>query len=160
MRAARGCDPGAIALRWIPGLVLEAMLEWQRRCGGLPSLYDWSRTHARRRGGEALRRLNQVVGCRRASGRSFGSFAAKREVPFGVSATMQGAIVAGSAGTRQSGGGSFDEPGARSPSMMISTSRGQRPMPGPASCWVVLPRPHTIVGMSSQVRSRRSLPAR
>ena len=74
--------------------------------------------------------------------------------------TMQGAIVAGSAGTRQSGGGSFDEPGARSPSMMISTSRGQRPMPGPASCWVVLPRPHTIVGMSSQVRSRRSLPAR
>ena len=32
-RTARGCHPGAIARRWIPGLVLEAMLEWQLRCG-------------------------------------------------------------------------------------------------------------------------------
>ena len=131
-----------------------------RRCGGLPSSYDWSRTHARRRGGEALRRLNH--GCwPSASERAFlRSLGAKREVPLGVGTRMQGAIVAGAAGTSQSGGGSFDEPGARSPSMMISTSRGQRPMPGPASCWVVLPSPHTIVGMSSQVRSGRSLPAR
>src|SRR5438067_1426392 len=33
------------------------MLEWRRRYGMLPSSYDWSRTHARRRGGEALERL-------------------------------------------------------------------------------------------------------
>ena len=31
--------------------------EWRDRYGRLPSSYDWSRTHARRRGGEALERL-------------------------------------------------------------------------------------------------------
>ena len=31
--------------------------EWRARYGRLPSSYDWSRTHARRRGGEALERL-------------------------------------------------------------------------------------------------------
>ena len=30
------------------------------RYGRLPSSYDWSRTHARRRGGQALERLNRV----------------------------------------------------------------------------------------------------
>jgi hypothetical protein len=34
-----------------------AMLEWRERYGRLPSSSDWSRTHARRRGGEALQRL-------------------------------------------------------------------------------------------------------
>ena len=34
------------------------MLAWELRYGRPPSSYDWSRTHARRRGGEALRRLN------------------------------------------------------------------------------------------------------
>jgi hypothetical protein len=29
----------------------------ERRYGAAPSSYDWSRTHARRRGGEALKRL-------------------------------------------------------------------------------------------------------
>jgi hypothetical protein len=37
--------------------VLEAMREWRVRHGRLPSSYDWSRTHARRRGGEALDRI-------------------------------------------------------------------------------------------------------
>jgi hypothetical protein len=37
--------------------VLAAMLEWRGRYGQLPTSYDWSRTHARRRGGEALQRL-------------------------------------------------------------------------------------------------------
>jgi hypothetical protein len=37
--------------------VLAAMLEWRDRYGRLPSSYDWSRTHARRRGKHALRRL-------------------------------------------------------------------------------------------------------
>ena len=46
-------DPG----RWTRELVIAAMLEWRDRYGGLPSSYDWSRTHARRRGGEALERL-------------------------------------------------------------------------------------------------------
>jgi hypothetical protein len=33
------------------------MLKWRRRYGRLPTSYDWSRTHARRRGGEAPERL-------------------------------------------------------------------------------------------------------
>jgi len=33
------------------------MLDWRRRYGGLPSSYNWSRTHARPRRGEGLERL-------------------------------------------------------------------------------------------------------
>jgi hypothetical protein len=39
--------------------VLAAMLDWRSRYRRLPSSYDWSRTHVRRRGGEALLRLNR-----------------------------------------------------------------------------------------------------
>ena len=52
------CHPGAIDPRWTREGVLAAMGDWRDRFGWLPSSYDWSRTHARRRGGEALRRLN------------------------------------------------------------------------------------------------------
>jgi hypothetical protein len=55
----KACHPGAIACRWTPELVLEAMREWRRLYGRLPSSYDWSRTHAGRRGGEALARVAQ-----------------------------------------------------------------------------------------------------
>jgi hypothetical protein len=51
------CHPGAIQRRWTRELVLEAMVEWQRRFGWLPTSYDWSATHARRRAGQALKRL-------------------------------------------------------------------------------------------------------
>jgi hypothetical protein len=51
------CHPGAIRRRWTRGLVIAAMLEWYERYGRLPSSYDWSRTHARRRGADAVRRL-------------------------------------------------------------------------------------------------------
>ena len=57
----KACHPGAIERRWTRERVVEAMLDWRRRYGRLPSSYDWSRTHASRRGGEALRRLNH--GC-------------------------------------------------------------------------------------------------
>ena len=33
------------------------MRAWRARYGAAPSSYDWSRTHARRRGGEALKRV-------------------------------------------------------------------------------------------------------
>ena len=33
------------------------MRAWRDRYGRLPTSYDWSRTHARRRGGQALTRL-------------------------------------------------------------------------------------------------------
>jgi hypothetical protein len=53
----KACHPGAIERRWTRERVVEAMLDWHRRYDRLPSSYDWSRTHARRRGGEALKRL-------------------------------------------------------------------------------------------------------
>jgi hypothetical protein len=52
------CHPGAIERRWTRERVLNAMLRWSTRYGRLPSSYDWSRTHARRRGGEPLERLS------------------------------------------------------------------------------------------------------
>jgi hypothetical protein len=51
------CHPGAIAPQWTRERVREAMRGWRARYGAAPSSYDWSRTHARRRGGEALKRL-------------------------------------------------------------------------------------------------------
>jgi hypothetical protein len=56
-RYCKRCHPGAIERRWTRELVISAMREWRERYGGLPSSYDWSRTHARRRGERALRRL-------------------------------------------------------------------------------------------------------
>jgi hypothetical protein len=55
----KACHPGAIERRWTRERVLAAMTEWRSRYGRLPTSYDWSRTHARRRGGEALARLAQ-----------------------------------------------------------------------------------------------------
>lgn len=54
----KACHPGAIERRWTRGRVLDAMLRWSTRYGQLPSSHDWSRTHARRRGGEVLERLS------------------------------------------------------------------------------------------------------
>jgi DNA-binding CsgD family transcriptional regulator len=51
------CHPGAIAPQWTRERVREAMRAWRARYGAAPSSYDWSRTHAHRRGGEALKRL-------------------------------------------------------------------------------------------------------
>ena len=55
----KACHPGAIEQRWTRDRVLDAMGAWRARYGRLPSSYDWSRTHARRRGGEALERLRE-----------------------------------------------------------------------------------------------------
>jgi AraC-like DNA-binding protein len=51
------CHPGAIAPKWTRERVRDAMRAWRDRYGDPPSSYDWSRTHARRRGGQALERL-------------------------------------------------------------------------------------------------------
>jgi hypothetical protein len=37
--------------------MLEGMRDWETRYGRLPSSTDWSVTHARRRGGAALERM-------------------------------------------------------------------------------------------------------
>ncbi len=52
------CHPGAIAPTRTRDWVRAAMLEWRQRYGRPPSSTDWSRTHARRRGGEPLKRLD------------------------------------------------------------------------------------------------------
>jgi AcrR family transcriptional regulator len=62
----KACHPGAIARRWTRERVITSMLDWRSRYGRLPSSYDWSRTHARRRGGDALARLAEGSGRRRA----------------------------------------------------------------------------------------------
>ena len=54
----KACHPGAIEPRWTRERVLDAMRHWHHRHGRLPSSYDRSRTHARRRGGGALERLS------------------------------------------------------------------------------------------------------
>ncbi|MGI8571659.1 MAG: hypothetical protein ACR2L9_03385 [Solirubrobacteraceae bacterium] len=51
------CNPGAIARTRTRPWVRQAMRDWSERYGTMPSSYDWSRTHAERRGGEALARL-------------------------------------------------------------------------------------------------------
>jgi hypothetical protein len=51
--------PGAIQRKWTRELVILAMLQWRERYGRLPSSNDWSVTHARRRGGQALERLRR-----------------------------------------------------------------------------------------------------
>jgi hypothetical protein len=53
------CRPGAIQREWTQELVLAAMIEWVNRYGRLRSSCDWSRTHAKRRGGVALKRLDE-----------------------------------------------------------------------------------------------------
>ena len=51
------CHPGAIAPMRTREWVRDAMRAWRERYGRAPSSTDWSRTHAVRRGGEALKRL-------------------------------------------------------------------------------------------------------
>ncbi len=55
----KACHPGATGRRWTRERVLEVMIAWQACYGRLPTSYDWSRTHARRRGGDALKRLRE-----------------------------------------------------------------------------------------------------
>jgi AraC-like DNA-binding protein len=55
----KACHPGAVERRWTRDRVLDAMRAWRARYGRLPSSYDWSRTHARRRGGGTLERLRE-----------------------------------------------------------------------------------------------------
>ena len=53
----KSCHPGAIAPTRTREWVRDAMRDWRQRFGRPPSSTDWSRTHARRRGGKALERF-------------------------------------------------------------------------------------------------------
>jgi len=54
------CHPGAIAPQRTREWVRDAMCAWQARYGRPPSSTDWSRSHAARRGGDALARLQDA----------------------------------------------------------------------------------------------------
>ena len=54
------CHPGAIAREWTRERVREAMRAWHARYGSPPTSYDWSRSHASRRGPDALGRLQDA----------------------------------------------------------------------------------------------------
>lgn len=54
----KGCHPGAAARVLTREAVRDAMRRWRSLYGAAPSSYDWSRTHARDRGGEAVARLS------------------------------------------------------------------------------------------------------
>jgi hypothetical protein len=53
----KNCHPRAIAPTRTHEWVRDAMRDWRQRYGRPPSSSDWSRTHARRRGGVALERF-------------------------------------------------------------------------------------------------------
>jgi hypothetical protein len=55
----RRCRPGAAQRKWTRERVREAMRRWAELYGRVPSSCDWSRTHARRRGAQAMRRLER-----------------------------------------------------------------------------------------------------
>jgi len=61
----RACHPGAIERRWTQERVLEAMRDWLRRYGRLPSSYDWSRTHRADRDRSERRSCRRVASRRR-----------------------------------------------------------------------------------------------
>ena len=64
---SKACHPGAVERRWTRERIVETMLVWRLRYGRLPSSYDWSRTHARRRGERRSRASRKESGRRRAS---------------------------------------------------------------------------------------------
>jgi AraC-like DNA-binding protein len=106
----KSCHPGAIQRRWTRIRVLAAMGEWVDRYGRLPSSYDWSRTHARRRGGEALRRLEADEWPPASVVTSvFGSWAAAREAA-GASAETAPEQGDGHVHGRRTVGGDEPEP--------------------------------------------------
>jgi AraC-like DNA-binding protein len=88
-RYCKRCHPGAIQRKWTRERVIAAMGEWRTHYGRLPSSYDWLPTHAQRRGGSALKRLNSGNGHRRAPSATCsaaGKKLAKRHGPKHVSA--------------------------------------------------------------------------
>jgi AcrR family transcriptional regulator len=77
-RYCKRCHPVAIQPKRTRDVVIAAMLEWHKRYGRLPSPYDWSRTHAKRRGGVALTRLNEREWPSASVGDLFGSWRTAR----------------------------------------------------------------------------------
>jgi AcrR family transcriptional regulator len=141
----KACHPGAIQPRWTPERVLAAMRDWHGRYGPLPSSYDWSPTHARRRGGEALRRLaggewpaSSVVTS------LFGTWSGARAVA--AEERTREPVSASSSFARES----ISLPKPRESNAKTEDLRGGEPKPEPTDLQVLLTKPpdfaHNSVG--------------
>ena len=135
----KACHPGAIERHWTPERVRAAMIEWRSRYGRLPTSYDWSRTHARRRGGEAVARLAEgewpaasVVT------RLFGTWSAARA----VAAQRAGEMTREPASASSSfGRESISLPKPRESTAKTEDLRGGEPKPEPIDLQVLLTAP-------------------
>ncbi len=137
----KACHPGAIERRWTRERVIAAMAEWRSRYGQLPSSYNWSRAHARRRGGEALACLDDgqwpapsVVT------RLFGTWSAARAVAaeWGREMTREPASASSSFGRE-----SIPLPKPRESTAISEDLREGEPEPEPIELQVLLTtRPH------------------
>jgi AraC-like DNA-binding protein len=135
-RYCKRCHPGAIERRWTSERALAAMAEWRSRYGRLPSSYDWSRTHAHRRGGEALARLAE--GAWPAASvvtRLFGTWSGARAVA--AEETARGPVSAASLCGRES----ISLPKPRKSTAISEELRGGEPTPEPSDLQVLLRAP-------------------
>jgi hypothetical protein len=135
----KACHPGAIERRWTPERVLAAMRDWLGRYGRLPTSYDWSSTHARRRGGDALARLPQgewpaasVVT------RLFGTWSAARAVAAQRAAEMTREPASASSSF---GRESISLPKPRESTAISEDLRGGEPKPEPTDLQALLKAP-------------------
>ena|GEM_PF-2289921 len=137
----KACHPGAIERRWSRARVTDAMHHWEVRYGRLPTSYDWSSTHARRRGGDALARVAEgewpaasVVT------RLFGSWVAAREAALcdGVRRPASGLLAT----SLRLGSNSVSLPNPRESTAISEVLRGggaqlqQHDLQGFSICWV------------------------
>ena len=135
----RACHPGAIERRWTPrararadGGVAIALRE-------VPTSYDWSSTHARRRGGDALARLAQEEWpAARVVTRLFGTWSAARA----VAAQRAGEMTREPASASSSfGRESISLPKPRESTATSEVLRGGEPKPEPIDLQVLLTTP-------------------
>ncbi len=127
------CHPGAIARRWTRRRVLGAMLSWCARYVRVPSSYDWSRTHARRRGGEALARLADAEWpAASLVTRLFGTWSGARAVA--AEEMTQEPVPAASSFGRES----ISLPKPRASAAISEVLRGGEPAPEPIDLQVLL----------------------
>jgi AraC-like DNA-binding protein len=144
----KACHPGAIERRWSRARVTKAMRSWGVRYGWLPTSHDWSRTHAQRRGGEALARLAQgewpaasVVT------RLFGTWSAARAVAAPRAGEMtRGAGVVSSSFARES----ISLPKPRESTAISEVLRGGEPKPEPVDLQVLRTTPQNFAHNSGR----------
>jgi hypothetical protein len=118
---------------------LEAMRDWRASYGRLPTSYDWSRTHARRRRGRRARTLAQVAWpAASVVTRLFGTWSAAHA----VAAQRAGEMTREPASASSSfGRESISLPKPRESAAKTEDLRGGEPTPEPIDLQVLLTAP-------------------